>query len=175
MGHHLTENPEAKVFAILSRNPNSRPETKGDQTLVCDHCKHRGRRKDECWFLHSYLRPVGPRRKIGRQGERQGGYRPQPKKGLSVEKEGEGTESNRPESNSVIKINRQLSLDQMQQLMEQLSVLLTQDKGKTKTNGTFINSLKFSNNNQWILDSGATDHMTGNESLLHSFRKYDIK
>jgi hypothetical protein len=118
---------------------------------------------------------VGPRRKIGRQGERQGGYCPQPKKRLSVEKEGEGTESNRPKCNSVIKINRQLSLDQMQQLMEQLSVLLTQDKGKIKTNRTFINLLKFSNNNQWILDSGATDHTTGNESLLYSFRKYNIK
>jgi hypothetical protein len=63
----------------------------------------------------------------------------------------------------------------MQHLVEQLSVLLTQDKGKTKTNGTLINLLNFSNNNQWILDSGATDHVTENESLLHNIRKYDIK
>jgi hypothetical protein len=77
MGQHLTCNPEAKVFATLSRNPNSRPETKGDQTLVCDHYKHRGHRKDECWFLHPHLRPVGSRWKIARQG----GYRLQPKKG----------------------------------------------------------------------------------------------
>jgi hypothetical protein len=43
------------------------------------------------------------------------------------------------------------------------------------TNGTLINLLNFSNNNQWIFDSGATNHMTENESLLHNFRKYDIK
>jgi hypothetical protein len=63
----------------------------------------------------------------------------------------------------------------MQHLVEQLFVLLTQDKGKTMTNGTLINLLNFSNNNQWIFDSGATNHMTENESLLHNFRKYDIK
>jgi hypothetical protein len=98
MGQHLTENPKAKLFSTLSRNPSSRPKTKGDQTLVCDHCKFRDHRKDECWFLHPHLRPVGSRRKGGRQGERQGerqgGYCPQ-KKGLSVEKEGEGTEFNK--------------------------------------------------------------------------------
>jgi hypothetical protein len=63
----------------------------------------------------------------------------------------------------------------MQHLVEQLFVLLTQDKGKIMTNGTLINLLNFSNNNQWIFDSGATNHMTENESLLHNFRKYDIK
>jgi hypothetical protein len=70
MGQHLTENPEVKVYATLSRNPNSRPETKGGQTLVCDHCKHRGHRKDECWILHPHFWPVGSKRKSGRQEER---------------------------------------------------------------------------------------------------------
>jgi hypothetical protein len=34
MGRHSTENPEAKVFATLSKNPSSTSETKEDQTLV---------------------------------------------------------------------------------------------------------------------------------------------
>jgi hypothetical protein len=86
----------------------------------------------------------------GRVADR--GYRPQTKKGLSVEKKGEGTESNRTESNSVIKIDRSISPDQMQHLVEQLSMMLTRDKGKTKINCIFLNLLNFSNNNQLVLD-----------------------
>jgi hypothetical protein len=143
MGQHSTENPEAKIFAIFFRNPSSRSETKGEQTLMCDHCKFKGHHKNECCFLHPHLRPARSRWKGGRQGERQGGHQ-----GLSVEKESEGTEFNRTESNSVIKTNHHISSDQMQHLVEQLSMLLTRDKSKIKINGMLIKLPNLSNNNQ---------------------------
>jgi hypothetical protein len=55
-------------------------------------------------------------------------------------------------------------LDQMQQLMQQLSMLLAQNQG-TKASGMSLNSIS-SLNTQRVLDSGATDHMTGNKTYL---------
>jgi hypothetical protein len=46
----------------------------------------------------------------------------------------------------------------------QLSMLLTKKQGKAKTNGIFLNFLNSSKNNEWILDSGATDFVTGNKN-----------
>jgi hypothetical protein len=55
----------------------------------------------------------------------------------------------------------------MQQLMYQFTALLNQKPKETKINGMCLNSIYLSY--QWVLDSGATDHMTGNKNLLHNF------
>jgi hypothetical protein len=81
--------------------------------------------------------------RVADRGSDKGDITYKQKKGLTIEKKGEGTKSN-----SVIKIDRQISPDQMQHLVEQLFMLLTQDKSKTKINGILINLFNFSNNNQ---------------------------
>jgi CRISPR/Cas system CMR-associated protein Cmr3 (group 5 of RAMP superfamily) len=55
----------------------------------------------------------------------------------------------------------------MQQLMYQIAALLNQKPKETKINGMCLNTIYLSD--QWVLDSGATDHMTENKNLLHNF------
>ena len=39
-----------------------------------------------------------------------------------------------------------------------------------------VSNLSFTpKNSRWILDSGTTDHMTGNINLLNSFKNYETK
>jgi hypothetical protein len=59
------------------------------------------------------------------------------------------------------------SSDQMQQLMMQLSMMLAQNKDK-KTFGITSN-LFFSLNNQWVLNSRATDQITRNKRQFQVF------
>jgi hypothetical protein len=57
--------------------------------------------------------------------------------------------------------------------MQQLSMLLVQNQG-TKSFGISLNSIS-SLNTQWVLDSGATDHMTGNKNILKIFNAFSTK
>jgi hypothetical protein len=55
--------------------------------------------------------------------------------------------------------SRPFTPDQMQQLMHQFAALLNQKPKETKINGMCLNSIYLSD--QWVLNSGVTDHMTG--------------
>jgi predicted nucleic acid binding AN1-type Zn finger protein len=65
--------------------------------------------------------------------------------------------------------------DQMWHLMQQLSMMLKQNSSTntSKNSGIVVNfTSKFSQQN-WILDSGATDHITGNKNLLRNFTNWN--
>jgi hypothetical protein len=86
-----------------------------------------------------------------------------------------GEQVNRVEGHSVIKEFAPISSDQMRQMIEQLTVLLSQNEEKGKAFGIILNSSIYSKNDKWILDLGAIDHMTGNKNLLFNLRKYNTK
>jgi hypothetical protein len=58
--------------------------------------------------------------------------------------------------------------DLVQQLAMQLSMLLQQQiaSNTPKNSGIIANFSNFSLKTQWVLDSSATDHITGNNELL---------
>jgi hypothetical protein len=149
---------------------------RGAQTVWCEHCKLNGHKKDDCWFLHPHLRPKGPKKQGGdrRQGSDLNEKR---RKGLSpkIKEKGEWV-SERVESTSAFKgpSSNETQTYHMRQLMKQLSLLLIKNS-EQKTFGISINHIVSSKNSHWILDSGATDHMTGNENLLVNFNKYNTK
>jgi hypothetical protein len=61
--------------------------------------------------------------------------------------------------------------DQMWHLMKQLSMMLMQNP--SKNSGIIVNlTSKFSQQN-WILDSGAMDHITRNKNLLNNFTNWN--
>jgi hypothetical protein len=60
--------------------------------------------------------------------------------------------------------------DLMWHVYQLLCVLLQQNMNKPS--GMAAN-LILNSNAKWILDSGATDHMTGNKKLLYNFKKYE--
>jgi hypothetical protein len=58
-------------------------------------------------------------------------------------------------------------------LLAQKLIVLHQQNTQ-KYSGMAANLSLNSSQTKWILDSGVTDHMTGNENLLYNFRKYEI-
>jgi hypothetical protein len=174
MGSQPSTDQENKVF--YSRYQNPRSEMKGAQAIWCEHCKNKGHRRDECRFLHLHLRPKSTKRQgTDRKGER---FSRDERRNFSVEVREEkeiGERVNRVEGHSVIKEFAPISSDQIRQMMEQLTVLLSHNEEKGKAFGIILNSSIYSKNDKWILDSGATDHMTGNKNLLFNFRKHNTK
>jgi GAG-pre-integrase domain len=61
--------------------------------------------------------------------------------------------------------------DPVRQLAQQLFMLLQQNT--QKYSGMAFNLSQNSSQTKWVLDSGATDHMTGNKDLLDNYRKYE--
>jgi hypothetical protein len=59
--------------------------------------------------------------------------------------------------------------DLMWQLAQHLSMLL---QTNNKNSSRIANSLNSFQSN-WILDSGATDHITGNKNLLHNYENWN--
>jgi hypothetical protein len=132
--------------------------------------------RDECWFLHPHLRPKSTKSQdTDRKGER---FSREERRNFSVEGREEkerGERVNRVEGHSVITKFAPISSDQMLKMMEQLTVLLSQNEEKGKAFGLILNSSIYLKNDKWILDSGATDHMTENKNLLFNFRKHNTK
>jgi hypothetical protein len=58
----------------------------------------------------------------------------------------------------------------MWQLAQHLFVLL---QTNNKNSGMIANSNLNSLQSNWILDSGATDHITGNKNLLHNYENWN--
>jgi hypothetical protein len=54
-------------------------------------------------------------------------------------------------------------------------MLLKQNKEEKRSYGINLNLFISSINDQCVLDSEATDHMTENKNLLFNFKEYDSK
>ena len=67
------------------------------------------------------------------------------------------------------------AVDPMRQLLQQLTIMLYQKQENQKTSGMAAYFTHIFQNKKWILDSGATNHMTGNKNLLDNFEKYETK
>jgi hypothetical protein len=162
MGPQKIEDPEAKVMATIGQNPNPRPTFQGNNATRCEYCKKEGHNKEECWRLHPRLRPKGGFKKRG------GGFRvAELRKGENRENRDGRREENRgfvatgldavPSLNPTTN-TPELSQDQTRQLYQQLSVMFASN---TKKASAVVTNLIQNFNINWILDSAATDHMTG--------------
>jgi hypothetical protein len=64
-------------------------------------------------------------------------------------------------------------MDQMRQLFSQLSVMF--QRNDQRTSSMISNFAQNQSNSKWIIDSGATDHMTGNKILLNNYKNFETK
>jgi hypothetical protein len=171
MNPQLSENQESSAFQVHNSKPSFRDTARGKgapSTERCDHCKKAGHNRDECWFLHPHLRPI--REKGNWSGTRK------EKKGFSglskIEeiKEAQSSNPNPPAGSSVAQTV------QLNQLLTQLNNLLQQQTSSFVHFKDFFHSPNIysssqianicQNTNRWIIDSGATDHMTCNKNKL---------
>ncbi|CAN6459804.1 unnamed protein product [Victoria cruziana] len=122
---------------------------RGRSSIICSHCKKPGHHRDKCWSLHGHPNNRG-------RGSRTSAI-VRDRKGSDVDPE-------------VSKLITESSLTNLAKLLKQVAktnlVISSEEKNKGKFAFTVIESNSCS---QWVLDSGANRHMTGNVELLHDY------
>jgi gag-polypeptide of LTR copia-type len=183
-----TDSDTAETKAYAARmNPNVREgaKTRGapNNNDKCDHCKNQGHTRDGCWHLHPHLRPNRDRGNNGGGGRkwekerRFGGMSQASDLGIN---EGAVRTGSDPVNKTDPAGSSMAGTAQLTQLLTQLNQLLQQQNP-----GSFLYKSNFSchsfydpksanlcqNTNNWIIDSGATDHMTCDQTKLQNFKK----
>ena len=136
---------EGSALVTKGGGPSEHKEKKWNKH--CNYCKMKGHTKDECWKLH--------------------GKPPHVKSKSQQEGRSNFTETEQNDD--------QLSKEEMQLLRK---ILEKQNKSQTTPNVNLVqsgNSIVALNtvmtaDDTWIVDSGATDHMTGNRGLFKTLR-----
>jgi hypothetical protein len=189
-------NPQAptdtdnRAFRASLSSPNPTAKAKGPTANDwCDHCKRAGHKPDGCWIRHPHLRP---RPRVERGGARRGGFGGVSQQmGIGLPKQNQRTEEKAPEaSRPGASLNTEMecasgssvaSTTQLNHLLSQLNVLLQQQNTGFVSHNSIICSLNSNVNNpnladfgknttSWIIDSGATDHMTWDQNKLQNIR-----
>ncbi|KAH9725751.1 retrovirus-related pol polyprotein from transposon RE1 [Citrus sinensis] len=105
----------------------------------CDHCGKNGHTKDRCWDLYPHLKT--------------------------------GPDKNKKDHAAVA--DTSISMNQLSHLLQQISKSMSSEISQTSSTNVSGNLQAYltssCNTNSWIIDSGVTDHMTNNPSLVHDF------
>ncbi|XP_022856635.1 uncharacterized protein LOC111377743 [Olea europaea var. sylvestris] len=131
-------------------NPNSRIK-KGRPW--CDHCRKPGHTREACWKLHGKPADWKPSR-------------------LSHESRGNATSSTNENGTSEPVLFNKEQLELLQKMISQSISSSTVAAGSLAQKGNFSKALNVyrERNNIWIIDSGASDHMTGDKTQLIEFK-----
>ncbi|KAL5840582.1 hypothetical protein ACOSQ4_013190 [Xanthoceras sorbifolium] len=124
----------------------------------CDHCKKPGHKKEGCWVLHGKPADWKPNRFTNRES-----------RGNTVTQEQQGTADDLPFSKEQMAVLQRFFTQSTQS--SQNPVVGT---GSLAHKGNFLTAFKVGKekNQSWIVDSGASDHMTGDATRFHTFQKY---
>ncbi|RVX10421.1 Retrovirus-related Pol polyprotein from transposon TNT 1-94 [Vitis vinifera] len=145
------------LVARGTQSNNNNHQTKKNRPW-CDHCRKPGHTKETCWHLHGKPADWKPSRP---QQNREGrGYT------ATAEEDTSGTSSN----------PGPFSKEQLEALQKMFQHTL-QSTGTTigtasvAQKGIFSHALNVrqENHTTWIMDSGASDHMTGNLMVFHEY------
>ncbi|RVW21058.1 Retrovirus-related Pol polyprotein from transposon TNT 1-94 [Vitis vinifera] len=145
------------LVARGTQSNNNNHQTKKNRPW-CDHCRKPGHTKETCWHLHGKPADWKPSRP---QQNREGwGYT------ATAEEDTSGTSSN----------PGPFSKEQLEALQKMFQHTL-QSTGTTigtasvAQKGIFSHALNVrqENHTTWIVDSGASDHMTGNLMVFHEY------
>ncbi|XP_073226873.1 uncharacterized protein [Cicer arietinum] len=136
---------EVESSALVTKNEDGKSAGKKPW---CEHCKRPGHTRDTCWKLHG--KPLNWKKK-----ERNEGHALQA-----------GTSDQEKQSPSSPSPFTKEQLDQLYKLLESQT-----SSCSIAQRGNFPNTalLSVTPSHTWIIDSGATDHMTGESSLFSSY------
>jgi hypothetical protein len=175
MNPHPTLKPESQAFTTHHRNHSLKGEIRGAATAHCDNCKKEGHSRDECWFIHPELRPKRKDRGGGDRTKKKGADRDWERKGHCTVTLDESVKAKSQDAQGTISAHTaQLHTDLSQAQQDQLGNLLTQLLKNLNNKGTLSNNRVHSflhSDKCWVIDSGATDHMTGSLGLLKNNNK----
>ena len=139
----VAEKSEKKKFSSSSRSERGRNnfQNKGrKENFYCDHCHKTGHTKDRCWELYPHLK-------------------------INFEK-------NRKDHAAMV--DTSISMNQFSQLLQQFCKSMSSESNPSSASTNVSGNLQAyltssSRVTSWIIDSGATDHMTNNISSIHDF------
>ena len=128
-------------------NTNNNTFNKGRGKLRCSHCNENNHTVDRCFHLHGF--PLG--HKFHKKGEKA------------------GTKSEPSANNTQLEIPS-FTQEQYQQLLAFLNNGNTQPKANVTSQfvpSSLSSKVNSTYSNKWVIDSGATDHITSSLELLH--------
>ena len=127
--------------------------------LWCDHCQRSRHTRNTCWKLNG--RPSNSGRGVGRGWNSPNGA-------------GRGFQVAADSPKSVTTDSSPITKEQLEQFYRFMTQNLKPNTNQSSANlaqsGNFIQALSVSyNSSPWIVDSGATDHMTGSSKVFSSY------
>ncbi|KZV53482.1 hypothetical protein F511_14848 [Dorcoceras hygrometricum] len=156
--------PTTETSAMVSKHftptvPNRQPKK---AAVVCEHCQKPWHTADTCWDLHG--KPPNWKPKSVRQ---KGGS------GSRAYQSGLDEHINTEKSSGTASFSKE-QIDQLYKLFQSTSFSPSVPGScSIATKGTYLQSVGFNVSTiticPWIIDSGATDHMTGSSKLFHSY------
>ncbi|KAM2882470.1 hypothetical protein COP2_015447 [Malus domestica] len=178
--------PEARVFTSNHNFTNERSSNRRKADWKCTYCNTKGHVREKCWILHPELKPkFNKEGKMIRDGK---GFAPKAFQSLSYP----SNEMSNFTSNPISLINEFAAFLQKKSDIADGNNVTT--KNPTEMLGKFVGFLANSNTTTsgnipgiicalstalnvylthdfWIIDSGATDHITNKQACLHEFQK----
>ncbi|XP_073152035.1 uncharacterized protein [Henckelia pumila] len=146
-----------EVFALISNKFNSPGQRQGKRPW-CEHCKRPGHTKDKCWEIYGKLVDWQPRKQPQGRGFQTQIAQEQP---ASSDITAPFTKEQIEQIEQYCRLLRQSSLNP--------SPNPTVDYCSITQSGNIQSAINSCVAESWIVDSGASDHMTGNSTLFSSY------
>ncbi|KAH0642380.1 hypothetical protein KY285_033241 [Solanum tuberosum] len=170
----ITGNQRSPGGSYKDVEKNFKPRKKSD--FYCDHCVIRGHTIERCWKVHGYPSNTRGRRRMRGNQNASGGFNTSAN-AVKYEEQQAQEKDLHPGMANANETGRKAGIMFTQDQYEQLMKLINKDNVTDGKNVTgILHSFLVKHNIdyvKWIIDSGATNHMTYNKNLLSDTRRLD--
>lgn len=182
---------ESKAFASNSRSTEHRVYKGKRPDLWCTYCEHQGHLKDTCWILHPELKPKFDKEQRFSREAKSFQKKPTPSHTFKANHAAANDGLVDFTTNPTALINEFAAYLQLKKvgnesneegnkaaLLGKFAGFLAETDGLSQDEipgilNAFSTALNVNTMHDfWIIDSGATDHMTNKNSNLHEFEKF---
>lgn len=178
----LSDNQVHESVAMYSKVHNSADKNVGG----CPECGRKGHGREDCWRLIGYPKWHSKHKRVGNSSQRGGiafGSSGNWNQNRSNKMANVAQSCDQSQENETVDDNIVLTTRQLEQILKMLPVKNYRGDSKSEEDfdAPFSGMASFSgmvlcnnvqsSSNEWIVDSGATDHMTSTLSLLSNVKK----
>ncbi|XP_074322732.1 uncharacterized protein LOC141659703 [Apium graveolens] len=162
---HNLKNNDDDISAMFSRGNQIIPE----KSVMCTACKRKGHTADVCWTVTGYPKwHYKSLRTSARGGGSPGRWNSQRNASLRSANVAQITAGGKGETSNVVITHQQF--EQLLKLIPGNATGQTEEENDTPFSGMITCGAAESKIQEWIVDSGPSDHMTCSLNLLHNIR-----